>query len=1134
MTERIPTLLSVIEAETKHPQDRVQAQTCLAWLHWILAEPALAATCLPRDYSSTLQILPTESLTGWTEICLVKGACLKGIAQCQAGPPRDAIHTFQCLLPLISLSTARSNNSKELLQWSDQLLAQLAIVASKEEVLGSSQENLALTSFRQWAAHTQNHQEAVLGRGTGFVFLTRPQTWKAYYQYLSRLLQEGYEYPHDGNLAPRLQQYTELKRVESMHENNLLKIVRFPKAHDSSIEIETWVEQVIQNWKVFRGPSWTGEDFGTVGKDAVSRSVLDILYRAATKTFHSTIVLRRLFQVHTSLAEFDLAYKALDTYIEIVKRGKAKAAKAGEPASEIDDEDTILRTLSEGIEALCCFGSTKEAEKANGIASIVNEWIGFDENDVDGVDNGDTTQEATAHSAPSASAQAISVAHRAIGIALAQWARHTPFTENRSKLQKDAISHLKRSVELSSSKDSQYEVCYALGLVLAEVRDLAGAVQVVKAALTSSDLTTDAFEASGYVRQRKMIPLWHLMALILSGRHEFATADKACEAAFELFPSSEVLFGNAYRGQVNGDLDLQDEKRLLRGSSRSKGLVDDMERFELERIMEIRMTQIALIEVVEGPEVALNGTNELLGLFVRLFGRAGTDLEEKPTTASTLAPPKSSASTVKSFRGSIFGRKKAPRSSIRHSALPDRTSTINEKELERTSSAATTAPTIQVTDEDKSTVAPLRDGSLRHSRSFSKLHKHEGSINRAMRHRSEERASRAGSSQISSQSLETAPEEISRNASIRDSRRLHTSDGLTPQHDVQGAAQRTSMLPPSVPPTAGVTQTPSAKQDLPPVPHNYEKSDSVPRPSGHKDQPPQQDIRLPTEHPHTSSTQPLPQFSYLQAQKHAHGILVKVWLLIAGLYRRASMFEDAREACEEAQSHATRIEAIIATQESSARAFADPGWGGVKSSNELLADICAEKGLLAIARSAPHDAIDHLEHALSYFAHHGKATVALSNILLDIYTQKILAERPQPGIDTGITQSQIPPRTNVDKAEGLNGTMGTATASLTHNSSAKDSEGVAIVTSSTDEELRKTPANLNRLAARDRAYGLLTAYTKLGFGWDDSQAWFALARAHEESGQVDKAREVLWWCIELEDTRPIRSWRNLGSGGYVL
>mgnify|MGYP000959713417 CR=1 FL=1 len=75
---------------------------------------------------------------------------------------------------------------------------------------------------------------------------------------------------------------------------------------------------------------------------------------------------------------------------------------------------------------------------------------------------------------------------------------------------------------------------------------------------------------------------------------------------------------------------------------------------------------------------------------------------------------------------------------------------------------------------------------------------------------------------------------------------------------------------------------------------------------------------------------------------------------------------------------------------------------------------------------------------------------------------------------------------------------------------------------------------VDRLAARDRAYALLSGLTRLGSGWNLSEAWFALARAHEESGQPDKAKEVLWWCIELEESASVRDWSCLAGGGYVL
>lgn len=232
------------------------------------------------------------------------------------------------------------------------------------------------------------------------------------------------------------------------------------------------------------------------------------------------------------------------------------------------------------------------------------------------------------------------------------------------------------------------------------------------------------------------------------------------------------------------------------------------------------------------------------------------------------------------------------------------------------------------------------------------------------------------------------------------------------------------------------------------------------------------------------------------------------------------MFDDSREACDEADKTAMRFETIVATQESSARAFADAGWGGSMSSDELWADVLCEKATLAVAKADVPLAIEQYEQALMFWPNHTKATVGLSNILLDTFEQK--------GAKEDI--SELRPKSAGSKRKEKS----TDTTNGSQNGAVIESGPMATTIRRSGEELRKTPENLNRLAARDRAYGLLSNLTKLGTGWDDSEAWFALARAHELGGQLEKAKEVLWWCVELEDRRPVRHWRNVNGGSYVL
>jgi len=171
---------------------------------------------------------------------------------------------------------------------------------------------------------------------------------------------------------------------------------------------------------------------------------------------------------------------------------------------------------------------------------------------------------------------------------------------------------------------------------------------------------------------------------------------------------------------------------------------------------------------------------------------------------------------------------------------------------------------------------------------------------------------------------------------------------------------------------------------------------------------------------------------------------------------------------------------------------------------------------LAQACLAPHEALSYFEKALSHFPDHPSATVGICELLLDIYDQKIPAQPLQS------MQLAIVPSTSVTMTNGT-------TAPLS-----EQAKSTSLGSSTTKAKLPNTPEELNRLAARDRAYQLLSTLTKLGSGLDYSEAWYALARAHEEGGQIEKAKEVLWWCVELEDTRPLRGWRNVGAGGYVL
>ncbi|KAK2877770.1 hypothetical protein FQN49_001223 [Arthroderma sp. PD_2] len=881
-----------------------------------------------------------------------------------------------------------------------------------------------LRSLRLWASHPdiKGSDPAVAADITPTNSSSKTSLWRAYYDLLSIILQNELTYPPTSDGPKRVQLSAEFRRIEATCENVLLRHSKFPKANVVNQEVELWVKQVIRNWEVFCGAEWCDDDFGEGGQGAISRNVLDILYRAATKTFHSTLILRELFHVHVALAEFELALHALDTYIHLVTDAKQRSDHSGSQMRDSEDGGLFIYTIAEGLIMLCCFGPRKEAEKVKELTDLL--------------DNDANTMALICLS---------SYWH---------WARYMGCA-------------LEKALVAEAELEPSPATVFALALLRAETRDLDGAIDLVRAALSSSNTEDDEDQDSRSVinyGERDIVPLWHLLALLLSSKEDFKTAANACDVVFEMVSTEKLLHKQSTVRPLRNS-NGKDEATQPISLTGQHSRFPDIETRERESMVELRMTQLALMDIVRGPEAALNYSDELIGLFGRLFAGVGLADMEVKVNADHLTPPKSASGTVRTGRGSIFGWKKSARqqqdqeSAVRSEIGPATGIAPTASDITPT----TVAPAIQITNDEQelSTTQP-------HGRS------RKGSI-------------------------------------LRKDNKLSQK-----AHRLEGSLTKSTLEKDSAAPNEQNAQGPdSARQILPPIPHNMKHTEE-PAPAGHPNQPPIQDVRMPTTRQSGSPNKALTRFPRIQEQKHSLSLLVKIWLFIADLYQKALLFEDAVEACNEASVHANRIESLVSAQESSARAFADEGWGGTKSSDEIWGDIYAERGYITQAQSKPYEAMKHFEEALMHCPDHPRATVGLSTLLLDIHEQSLPAEEPAP-----------PPLPDMSNLSLQSPSYPQGQPSILPKP--VDGNDVPAATLPND-----TPESLNRLAARDRAYGLLSTLTKLGTAWDNSEAWFALSRAYEQGGQIEKAKEVLWWCIDLENGRPVRHWWNIGSGGYVL
>ena len=198
------------------------------------------------------------------------------------GNVKDALLFYQEMLSSISELPSTFVNTPEYRTWSEALLSRYCTLVGRHvkahinepSKLLSPDAAIApaciLTPFR---AYAKGYDARSIGRTNRAGPLSH--TWQAYYDTLSIFLQHDMLQPIFGS---KLELSSELKSVGTMHETILLKDVKFPRADQSNLQIETWVDQVMANWRVMCGVSWRIEDLVENDKSALSRRVLDVCF----------------------------------------------------------------------------------------------------------------------------------------------------------------------------------------------------------------------------------------------------------------------------------------------------------------------------------------------------------------------------------------------------------------------------------------------------------------------------------------------------------------------------------------------------------------------------------------------------------------------------------------------------------------------------------------------------------------------------------------------------------------------------------------------------------------------------------------------------------------------------------------
>jgi hypothetical protein len=261
----------------RHVSQRTSRQQLTIWLVEAKNQLPGPKSVWSRDATSKVCLLCLI----W-DITRAKFDKIPATAQATVASIEETLETYASLIPWLNNGKLSSIITPQFLNWSESLLGKGALLASEEASKGSPYSdprhvNIALRLLRLWAAHPSVKQGTPVSSNVDDPTpASRASVWTGYYAFLTAVLQDGLIYtgPNDGPDRP--QQASELRRVETICEGNLLREVKFPTASSHNSQVEQWVEQVIGNWEVLCGPEWQDSDLGKGGQTEIGRNVLDV------------------------------------------------------------------------------------------------------------------------------------------------------------------------------------------------------------------------------------------------------------------------------------------------------------------------------------------------------------------------------------------------------------------------------------------------------------------------------------------------------------------------------------------------------------------------------------------------------------------------------------------------------------------------------------------------------------------------------------------------------------------------------------------------------------------------------------------------------------------------------------------
>ena len=299
------------------------------------------------------------------------------------------------------------------------------------------------------------------------------------------------------------------------------------------------------------------ENWRLLGSDPETGLLItESMYNAASKTFLSPRVTRHLFYLHINAMDYPLALKALEVYLGLIDKSKSTENKGFNMLYEIGDEVDFLRSDREYEDM------DTDSQIARTICDGVIVLIDSKAKEGKVIEMAQRARNFVEKEHFSNEEDLALVWYR-IGVAHSYKARMILDTRKRPSVQLEAIDAFENSLKHKQSAECLYQLAHQK----AEIRYINEAIKHCKSALKL---------------EQYHIACWHLLSLLLSSRKDCTEALTICRTALGLTAIGEDV-----------------DRKIS--------------------IMELKITEVAIVEASQGWDAALTMQPELFLLFTQLF-----------------------------------------------------------------------------------------------------------------------------------------------------------------------------------------------------------------------------------------------------------------------------------------------------------------------------------------------------------------------------------------------------------------------------------------------------------------------------------------------------------------------------------